>query len=116
LIGEKEDVGAALGGVDVMEPLCSEPALLPVGETPATFLANLSFSRNLKPDVRFALLRYMSSGSPLFVVRTGHLPLEALDSEQPIFLRTVPMEIGGYLREAPVSGVLAWTYMEWIQE
>ena len=51
LIGENEDVGAeVVGGVDfieVIERVFSEE-VLPNGETPATFLANLSFSRNLK--------------------------------------------------------------------
>ena len=51
MIGENEDVGGALVGVaaEVMEVMESlSEAALPGGVTPATFLACLSFSRNLK--------------------------------------------------------------------
>jgi hypothetical protein len=48
LIGEKDDTGGVLVGVEceVMEDLCSEDLL--GGVTPAAFLASLSFSRSLK--------------------------------------------------------------------
>ncbi len=51
MIGEKDDTGGVLVGVEcevieVMEDLCSED--LPGGVTPAAFLASLSFSRSLK--------------------------------------------------------------------